>query len=745
MKHKLLFTIFSMFALVALGQQTVSIHDVQYVSPSDLANCNDTSAYLGDTVTVYGVAIHDGNLTEIASGSVQGGYRPAISLVDTSANGAMGPFKGIQIHGVYQDASGQNLPVDAINSIIAGSIVQVTGVVGRYQGETQIYPLDNSSVVTLSIGSAPAPVQVSVGDLNNANRENQLPTGEQWEDAFVELTNVTVVSVNFFAGGSRVSFDVADANGNTINVSDRFLAQKLPSHTTVNPQSPASTGSFVAPPVGTQYASIKGIIQHSENGCTGANGRGYEINPFDASHYVIGVAPPNFTDVKRNPVVPKSTEVATVTCKITDFDGTIASAKLHYTDNVSSPSFTAVNMTLVSGTTDEYTVDIPAFPDGTMIGYYLEAEDNDGNITTYPFTPASQPVKNMKIYTVRDNGPTIVDIQKVIDYNEDESYYLGDTLTVTGVVTASFKDYDLGYVYIQQPGESEWSGLSLYGSSDLATLLRMEEVEVTGVVRENYGYTRMEVLSVNKTGNVIANETYYFDPSDDNLYTSGEIEKYEGMLVGLVNPSGGLYITDENLGFGDYSVGSSASASRSTRVLTARQSNSAFSSLWVSLIADSMWITNDGEMEVPPVLTTPTMEMDTLIGMVYYSFGNYRVLPRNNDDIIGLSDNGVSIPLDSTDLQLPDTSTAIVEIGGVKIETVIYPNPANEMLNIEIKGQSGKATAVIYDMMGREVSRTVVWQGVNTVPVDMLDQGVYILRITDEKGNRLFSEPVTIQ
>ena len=69
---------------------------------------------------------------------------------------------------------------------------------------------------------------------------NQVETGEQWEGVYIEITDVTVVSVNnFVAGGvERVSFNVADANGNVLVVSDRFLAQRGPTN---NPP-----GSFVA-------------------------------------------------------------------------------------------------------------------------------------------------------------------------------------------------------------------------------------------------------------------------------------------------------------------------------------------------------------------------------------------------------------------------------------------------------------------------------------------------------------------
>lgn len=742
MKQTLLLLGFAISSAFGFAQiNNVSVYDVQYVSAADLANCNDSSAYMGDTVKVRGIVMHDGNLTEIPSSSTAGGYRAAIHLLDTANSGQGGDFAGIQIHGVFNDGSG-NQPVTALNSLVAGDIVEVTGTVGRYQGETQIYPLNNQAVNAIGTTTAPEPRVVNVGDLNDGNRVNQLETGEPIEGSLVMINNVTVTAVNFFSGGSRVSIDVTDANGNTINVSDRFLAQKLPGHTTVNPSSPSTVGSFVAPPVGLVYDTLIGIVLHSENGCTGANGRGYELNPFSASHYVVGVTPPAISDATRNPIAPTSTETPEVTCKVVDFDGTITSVELFYTDDIAGGSFSSVNFTLVGGSTDEYTANIPAFADGKMIGYYIKATDNDGNTSQYPATPSGATSPNTKIYTVRDNGLTIVDIQKVLDYNNDASYYTGDTVTVTGVVSASSKDYDLGYVYIQQPGATEWGGLPLVGNSDLVLLLRTHEVTVTGVIEENYGLTRMQVIDVVKTGNIVPNEMVYFDPSDANLHSSNEIEKYEGMAVGMVNTGGKLFITNANLGFGDYAIGTSASASTETRVTTGRQSNNAFSSLWVSLVADGTWYTTDGQMEVDTVITSTDMQMDTLMGVMYYTFGNYKVMPRNNDDIVGLSENGTPIDLDTTNLQLP---TTVVEINGNTVETLVYPNPAANNVTVSVNGLSGNFMVSILDLSGRLVNQTTMISNGGQIGVDALQNGIYLMKVTDLEGNQLAIEKIVIK
>ena len=211
MKKQLLFLL-SMISGVAMAQiPEISIHDLQFVTQQDLQNCNDTSIYFGDTVTVVGIALHDGNVVEQASGSVSQGYRPALWITDTNSLYPMGDFSTVQVHGVYQDSQGSNQAVTQLDNIIAGTIVKVTGIVSRFDGETQLQPInDGNAVQALNFATAPAALQINAGDLNDDSRVNQLPTGETYEGAFVEIQNVTVTAVNFFSGNSRISIDVTD-------------------------------------------------------------------------------------------------------------------------------------------------------------------------------------------------------------------------------------------------------------------------------------------------------------------------------------------------------------------------------------------------------------------------------------------------------------------------------------------------------------------------------------------------------
>lgn len=739
---KKLVTLLSLMVLGIVGHaQTypyVSITQINTVSPSNLAACNDTSSYLGDTVRTRGIVVTDGGLTEVPSGSVQGGLRPFIHIVDTTGGGAATAFSGIEIMGVVEDVNGNLIPHPSFVYVQAGDIVEITGIVGEFNNGNQMSLLDANSFNIVGSTSAPTATVRTVGDFNDVNRVNILTTGEQWENSFVEIQNVTVVNVDLFAGGTRVSFDVADANGNIMNVSDRYIAQKMVNYQVLNPNSPYATanggpgtGLFVPPTIGTFYNSIKGMVRHDGNGClVGSGSRGYEINPFDSTHYNLGFAPPYISNVDRDPAVPTANQSPDITLNITDFDGTVDTATLYYSSNPATlpTAFTAVTLTLVPGTTDEYEASIPNFPDNTLVRYYIRAVDNAGNESYFPNKPLNQVQPNVAFYTVRNNGLVIPDVQYVLTPNAN-SPYVGREVTLKGIVTASTKDYDLGYVYIQDPNFTEWAGLTLVGGSDLATLFRNEEVTVTGTIEEYFGLTRMNVFTATKTGNLGTITPVAINPADSAFRASGEIEKYESMLVSLQNPTTGgkVHVNNPNRGFGDYSVSTSNGApnSQSLLVLAGRQSNTAFSSLWVQIVTDTIYATIDGEMEVTPIVANTSMEMDQLIGLLSYGFSNYRVLPRNNDDFVG-----INVALDTTNL--PASPISVEEL--LPVTTMrFFPNPATSALQIELDGD-GPFALELLDLSGRTVRSMRAIAGRNQMDLNNLPAGMYLLRVNTPQG-----------
>lgn len=704
-----------MVSLVSAQFQNVSITQINASSATDLSACVDTSAYMGDTITTMGVVVIDGNLSEVSSGSITGGSRPFISIVEPSNGAAAGPFRGLIIMGV--NADGSNTPNSAIENVLAGDTIVVTGIVGGFNGALQLQPLGANSVTVLGFTNAPTYATVPVSDLQDGTRQNVLTTGEQWDGSYVEIQNVTVTSVSTFSGGSRTEFTVEDANGNQILVADRFLPMRLAGNATVNPNSPLTTGTAVAPSVGTVYNYIRGLIFQDENGCAGGSSfaGGYEMNPFDTLDIDKAASPPQITNLMRMPQVPNATQSATISSEIVDNDGTVVSATLFYTSDMaaSANTFSSVAMT---ATGSIYSATIPAFPLDSVVRYYIEAIDDSSNVSTSPGG------NSYHFYTVRANGMNIVDLQYFLPNGNGDSPYSGDTVTVTGIVTSSYQPGDLGYLYVQDATATEYAGIFVNGGGTAVfSLNRGDEITINGIVQEQFGFTNINALTVTTTGNTGSVSPVVLNPSDTNLFTSANrnnLEKYESMLVRYENPMAGgkVNIINANLGFGEFTVGSGVGATTDARVITGRQSGtSAQSSLNVSVTSDSAQYASG--MNVAAVQATTSQNMDAIQGFLYYSFSNFKLVPRDNNDIIGFSQPLVSIETISTSA----------------VATSIYPNPAEDRVNVQLDAtyKFDVLNIQVVDMAGRVVVDQASSLHLSSINLSGLEKGFYIIRVSE--------------
>lgn len=724
MRNLYLLTILAFTAGITSAQNdTITIDTLQWRSAADLGNCDEASRYEDDTVTVKGVLIMDGNRYGSSSHNVfiQG------------AGG--GPWNAIHI----RDNDGSGYTEEIIN-LFQGWEVYVTGTVDEYQGESEIFPLDGNSIKLVSTGNAIHQDTISPADLNDDQRNNQISTGEQWECQYVRMENLEVVSVDFFSGGSRVSFVVKDGQDNLVNVSDYFFVQKLPVYT--HPTT-GLNGSFVPPSVGDQFKALSGVVLHSKNNCPGASGRGYELHPFDSTHYEYGPSAPRIADVTRNPQVPASTDSVTVTANIRDLDGLVTSATLYYQigTDVSNTNFTSVSMTAGSG--DSYSATIPAQSDGSFVRYYLTANDDSSNTTSVPGT---NPSSGTYAYRVRDNGLTIYDLQ-FTPYSNGESIFRDAEVTVTGVVTASAQADDLGYVYIQDENQiGGWAGIMATQNPGLASLSRGDKVTITGTVDENSSnFTILENVTNIVSAGTGTVDPIYFQPDSFTNYRFPETEMWEGMYVGLVNPTSTgnnkVHIVDVNAdapsNFGEFRVGRDPlDPANGCRVLTGRKTSVAFSSYNVSYVTDSFYFPN---LLVPGYEVSDTMNMDTLMGIMHYSFGAMKLIPRNNDDFIG-----INVGADTTDTT--DTNTSVLSHFLAPMDFMeVYPNPANSELHIQTIFEDKVYSVQIMDVQGREVFKRITNQAETTIYLDNFDAGVYSVRLLDEAGRQLQVEKVVIQ
>jgi len=721
MKKLLLSFVICIFAS-GLSAQTfpfVEINQINFVDSLTLANCSDSSTYLGDTIRTRGIVVTDGNLSEVSSGSITGGSRPFITLVDTADNGSPGPWKGIVVMGV---AAGTSDPIADVENAVAGDIMDITAVVGSFGGLIQLQPLNSTSVTLSGFTNAPTFKTISAGEIQDQQGRNVLPTGEQWQGSYIELKNMTVTSVSVFSSGSRTEFTVQDSAGNQVLVADRFLPMVVDGISTVNPNSPDSVGRFIAPPVGAVFRHIRGVIFQDENGCAGGGSfaGGYEINPVYDTDMERAASPPTITNVERNILIPNDTQSVTVSADIFDSDGTITSATLFYTTDplATSNLFTSTSMSNISGT--QYTASIPAFPLDSMVRYFIEATDDSNKTSTNPIT-ATGAALNSFFYTVRPNGPTIMDVQMVPDFaTSDASPLSGETITVTGFATATLQTGGLGFLYIQDTSVNEFSGIYIQGGpTSVFNINRGQEVTVTGRVQENFGFTRISADSVFTTGQSATVTPIVLDLGDTAIFgsNSDELEKYESMLIRYenANPSGMVNVVNPDLGFGEYSVGAGKNASLTARVLAGRQDEgTAQGSLDVSYISDTAQF--GGALNVTPIQVDTNFAMDYIQGILYYAFGNYKLTPRNNNDFFNLI-------------------VSLEEIERSEVNTSIFPNPTSDRLNIQIDPEYSftQLNIRIFDMSGRVVLESRTSNAFNSLNLEGMERGVYILQIQNQE------------
>jgi DNA/RNA endonuclease YhcR with UshA esterase domain len=687
------------------SQTLVTISQIQ--DPMALSSCNDTSDLFGTIVKVRGVVVMDGGLAQSASGN---------NLWITDGSGGN--------HGldVFRASGGT---IDML-SLLRGDSIEVTGTIDEFQGETEIRPSAAGDITVLSSVTPRTATVVAVSDLMNNARHNKLTTGEQWEGQYVEIQNVVVTERTNFSG-TRWSFWVRDAAGNEMNISDRFLAGRLP-----------PVGTFVLPAVGDSFCFIRGVLMHNRTfddvlGCLAtdpASRRGYEIHPFDAADYGVCSAAPTIFNVTRTPVTPGSGVACTVSADITDLDG-ITSATLYYAVGIATGVYTPVTMSIVSGST--WSGVIPGQADGSFVKYYVSATDGAGNVGYNKDVPGGY---DPYWYWVHDTGTEIYDLQYIpsgfTSSALGESPYKGLTVTVSGVITASAEPAgNLGYVFMQQEGKLAWAGIMLTQDVALASLTVGQKVTVTGTVEENFGFTRLNVTSVSVigTGSIPA---LRLDPGLFTTYDLATNEAYESMLIAFASstPGNKVYVVDQNADgppsdFAEYRVGLDAfDPATGSRVLAGRSTTSANSSLNVSYITDSTWITTDGLINpsIPICIVYDGMSFDTIKGIMQYTFSNMKMTPRNNADFTG----------DPCILGRPSAADAA--------SIIVYPNPASSEVNVRynLKTLTG-AVVNMYDLTGRKVAGININEvsGVASMSVSNLPSGTYIVTVSDLSGKTL--------
>lgn len=664
MKRSLVLFLFVMFFAAkgfAQNHPLVTIQDIQFVPDSILLNSDPPSPLQGDTVKVRGVVMVRPVVDPATDRRrvIAAGGRWHIYLMDSSRN----VFGGLAVLQHDTTLPNHNTFFDLVDT---AQIIELTGVVNEFNTTTQFDILVNPAVPVNVLGQMPKrpePLELSITDFM-ANGQLKL-TAERYEGMYVVIRNV----VSSDRSTSSGTFKINDGLGNSMFMYDQsgYFTKRAHRLTGITTYEPPNDGSVI------EY--IRGVIQTRTDG--------FYITPLYPGDIKIAATPPNITNIRRdNPAISPNQSV-NVTAKIIDLDGFVTSAKLHY--RINSTQSYIVNMT--KGTTDTtlFTGVIPGVnADSAVVDYYVVASDNSGRTAINP----TDSTRGRYFYLVLNRPLVIKDLQ-YSPFGGGFSGYNGYKVTVSGIVTSDTSDIP-GFgstglrVHIQN-GTGPWSGIQINGPTAL-NLRRGDNVTVSGTVIEDFSFTRIDTITsliVNSSNNPVP-EAFEVVTRTIGTQPNGTLsaEQFEGVLIKYKNIS----VTDDNAdgnsgtvnNFGEIMVADTSGIN--TRV-ELQDGNHQYHNLW-----DSTFLNNTSMIRMIQGSTMSEMK-----GILYFSFSNYKLAPRKDDDIVGFV-------------------TSVHENSTVESYTLNqnYPNPFNPATTISYSLKSaGKVRIDIYNTLGQLVKTLV--------------------------------------
>ena len=205
-----------------LRSDTLTVKQIQYVSPDSLAAGKQNSPYTGDTVTVTGIVIAAPRVSP--GGSMLFALGNAATLYIVDENG--GAWTGLNVRATDTVASASTL----ITAVDTGFVVRLTGVVTQYFTTTQFelgkiatWNADKQVEILDTKPRRPNPNTITLADLVKGDPKTAIPSAQQWEGGYVVINNLTVGTVTKNTSTGRYTWTVADAGGNSIGVYDQSV------------------------------------------------------------------------------------------------------------------------------------------------------------------------------------------------------------------------------------------------------------------------------------------------------------------------------------------------------------------------------------------------------------------------------------------------------------------------------------------------------------------------------------------
>ncbi len=675
-----------------------------------------------DTVKIVGVCTVPAKVINFTSS----GYN--FVLADT---GYSGPWGHMFVRAPLSTGSPDTVFFQSMLNVEVGDIVEVVGWVDEFpvgstngiSSSTQFVPLREPNFNIIGSANTPPKYKLNTSDFYEGifpGGKIKFSTGEPYEGAYVELTNLTVAGRLNTANGT---VNLVDDFGNMISTLDVSKWWTLRGHR--DPTSTYDTTHWLMQTF-SRVDTIRGFISSNSGS---ENARGYRICPIYRGDVIRGISRPTLTTVRRYPVIvtTDSTTKVEAIFKATPGGKPIASRQLLYSLN--NNPFVTVNMTMVTGDT-LYRGEIPIQPLGTFVKYFLKATDTEGNFTISASGAGggagNDTSKGFHFYKVTTGTLTIHDVQNT-PYTNGRSPYTGAVTSVRGIVSADTSDLVLTArsgsggttAWYMQSGNSPSSGIWVTGIIDTLKRLRKgDSVAVTGTIQENFDVTRIGNVSAVQwfnTGNPVPAPVVRTTATFGANAGNGDLnaEPWEGMLVQFNN----VTVTSIDPVFGnpwEYSVTDGTS---DANIL--REGLNTFSNVPGDTIFPGVTVIRVGG------------RFSYIRGIVYYSFNRYKIVPRTNADF-GIYTPPVGVRDDMSNI-IPDNYFLSNN----------YPNPFNPKTVIEYAvPREELVTLKIYNVIGQEITtlrNEIQKPGIYSVTFDAskLSSGLYFYRLQAGKFSQI--------